>query len=80
VFSGGIGENSSVVRSRVCEGLNFLGVQFDEMRNAADEPVISADASRVEVRVIRTDEDIVIAKAVFKVLQSTEPLRNSAGL
>lgn len=68
VFAGGIGENSSVVRSRICEGLGFLGIQVDEIRNAAGEPLISADASHAKVRVIRTDEDIVIAKAVFRIL------------
>jgi len=68
VFSGGIGENSSVIRSRICEGLGFLGIQCDENRNAAGEPVISADAGRVKVRVIRTDEDVVIATAVFRIL------------
>ena len=68
VFSGGIGENSSVVRLRICEGLGFLGIQLDEIRNAASEPVISTDAGRVKVRVIHTDEDMVIARAVFRVL------------
>lgn len=78
MFAGGIGENSSVVRSRICEGLNFLGIQFDEMRNTAGEPVISADGSRVQVRVIRTDEDVVIVKAVFRILQETETSRHPA--
>ena len=74
VFAGGIGENSSAVRSRICEGLGFLGIHLDEIRNVADEPVISADSSRATVRVIRTDEDIVIAKAVFRILgESEEP-------
>ena len=76
VFTGGIGENSSVVRSRICEGLNFLGIAFDEMRNTAGEPVISADGSRVQVRVIRTDEDVVIVKAVFRILPETEISRH----
>ena len=67
VFTGGIGENSAEIRSRICEGLDFLGIQFDEMRNAAGEPVISADASRATVRVIPADEDVVIAKAVFAI-------------
>jgi acetate kinase len=63
VFAGGIGENSAVVRARICEGLGFLGVHLNEERNAKHEPVISTDASRVTVRVIRTDEAVVIAKA-----------------
>jgi len=68
VFAGGIGENSPVIRARICEGLGFLGIQFDELRNAAGEPVISADASRTQVRVIRSDEDVIIAQAVFRIL------------
>ncbi len=70
VFSGGIGENSSVVRSRICESLGFLGIQLDETRNAAGAPVISADASGAQVRVIRTDEEIIIAKTVCRILDS----------
>jgi acetate kinase len=77
VFAGGIGENSPVVRSRVCEGLGFLGIQLDEIRNAAGEPVVSADASRAQVRVIRTDEDMVIAKVVFRILDGTETMRHT---
>jgi acetate kinase len=68
VFAGGIGENAAVVRARICEGLGFLGVHLSEERNAKHEPVISTDASRVTVRVIRTDEAAVIAKAVAGVL------------
>jgi acetate kinase len=68
VFAGGIGENAPVIRARICEDLGFLGLQLDRTRNAAGEPVISADASRVQVRVIRTDEELMIAKAVQQVL------------
>ena len=68
VFAGGIGENSPAVRSRICEGLDFLGIQIDVARNAASAPVISADASAIEVRVIRTDEEIIIARSVYAVL------------
>lgn len=75
VFAGGIGEHASVVRARICEGLGFLGIQLDETRNAAGEPVISADASRAQVRVIRTDEDILIARAVFRILGETETMQ-----
>ncbi len=77
VFAGGIGENSPVVRSRICEGMGFLGLHLDEIRNAAGEQVVSADASRARVRVIRTDEDMVIAKAVFRILDRTETVRHT---
>jgi acetate kinase len=71
VFTGGIGENSAEIRSRICEGLGFLGIQFDEMLNMAGAAVISADVSRVAVRIIPTDEDVVIARAVFDILDAT---------
>jgi acetate kinase len=83
VFAGGIGENAPAIRARICEGLGFLGVQLDENRNAAGEPLISADQGHVQVRVIRTDEDVIIAKAVFRMLADTQtsparPLRGVA--
>ncbi len=68
VFSGGIGENAPEIRSRICDGLGFLGIVLEEKQNAANEGVISAKASRVAVRVIRTDEEQMIAKTVCSVL------------
>ncbi len=68
VFAGGIGENAAAVRARVCAGLEFLGVQFDETPNNVHGAVISAEASPVTVRVIRTNEEVMIAKAVCRVL------------
>jgi len=68
VFAGGIGENAPVVRTRICQGLEFLGLTLDASRNASGEEVISSDASRVAVRVIRTNEEMVIARSVCSVL------------
>ncbi len=68
VFAGGIGEHATVVRARICEGLGFLGIELDEQRNAVHEGVISTAGSRVVVRVIRTDEERMIAEAVCSVL------------
>ncbi len=68
VFSGGIGENAPVIRSRICMDLGFLGVQLDQSRNASSEPVISAATGRVTVRVIRTDEEVMIVQAVDRIL------------
>ncbi len=68
VFSGGIGENSPAVRARICRGLGFLGVALDARRNAANAPVISRPAARVAVRVIRTDEELMIARSVVRTL------------
>ena len=66
VFAGGIGENAGEVRARVCSGLQFLGIELDEARNDANAPVISTVSSRVTVRVIRTDEELMIARAVCR--------------
>jgi acetate kinase len=68
VFAGGIGENSAVIRSRICEGLGFLGIELDAAGNQAHAPVISPAGSRVTVRVIRTDEERQIATAVLQLL------------
>jgi acetate kinase len=68
VFAGGIGENAPTVRARICAGLEFLGIELEATRNAASGGVISTAASRVVVRVIRTDEEQMIAKTVCRVL------------
>lgn len=64
VFSGGIGENCPVVRTRICEGLEFLGVDIDAKANAGNSATISTVPSRVAVRVIATDEELMIARHV----------------
>lgn len=68
VFAGGIGENASLVRARICDGLGFFGIELNKVRNAGNAGVISTDAGRVMVRVIHTDEECMIAKIVCHVL------------
>ena len=68
VFSGGIGEHSAPIRARICEGLGVFGIQLDSARNTANAPVISADGSQVTVRVIATDEEVMIARSVCRML------------
>lgn len=68
VFSGGIGENAAEVRARVCDKLECLGIVFDESKNAINAAVISADQSPVTVRVMRTDEEMMIARSVSRLL------------
>jgi acetate kinase len=58
-----------VVRSRICNGLGFLGIKLNESLNAENAGLISTDASRVKVRVIRTDEEFMIAKSVCRILE-----------
>lgn len=66
VFSGGIGENAPRIRMRICEGLEFLGIELDQARNAEAAEVISTAAGRVTVRVIRTNEERMIARSVLR--------------
>ncbi|MEO6873861.1 MAG: acetate/propionate family kinase [Opitutaceae bacterium] len=66
VFAGGIGENSPAIRQRICDGLGFLGLKLDGKRNARNAPLISAAGGRVNVRVIPTDESLMIARSVLR--------------
>ena len=68
LFSGGIGEQAPVVRARMCEGLEFLGIRLDQAANRAGAAVISSPDSRVTVRVMRTDEELQIAQSVYRLL------------
>ena len=70
VFAGGIGENAPPVRARICAGLGFLGLDLDEARNAESAAVISTGASRATIRVIRTDEEMMIARSVWRTLNT----------
>lgn len=72
VFSGGIGENAPAIRERVCDGLAFLGISLDPYRNATNAPLISTGS--VEVRVIPTNEEAVIVRAVIDILKSEAPV------
>jgi len=69
VFAGGVGENAPRIRQRICGGLGFLGVELDRGRNARSAPLISPDRGRVRVRVIRTDEELMIARSVTRFLK-----------
>jgi acetate kinase len=73
VFSGGIGENSAVVRQRACDGLDFLGIRLAPERNRQHESIISADDSRVTVRVIRTNEELMVARATHRAVTAASP-------
>ena len=68
VFSGGIGEHSPEVRSGICDGLEFLGIELCEIKNMKNEAIISTEKSKVMVRVIRTNEEIMIARMVNDVM------------
>lgn len=69
VFTGGVGEHAAPVRERVCAGLEFLGVRLDPARNRAHAPIVSRDGGPVTVRVMRSDEDLVIARHAGRLLR-----------
>jgi acetate kinase len=75
VFAGGIGENAPLIRERICDGLGFLGIAIDPQRNAKNAILISPDVARVKVRIIRTDEELMIARSVARALNLGSPLR-----
>ena len=68
VFAGGIGENCPVIRSRICEGLEFLGIGLEEKQNRKNAPIISKEKESVAVHVIHTDEEWMIAKTISRIL------------
>ncbi|HEY9283213.1 MAG TPA: acetate kinase [Pyrinomonadaceae bacterium] len=72
IFTGGIGENSAEIRRRVCDGLQWIGVELDAARNdahtAGREGVISSDNSRAAVYVVPTDEELLIARDTVRVV------------
>ena len=68
VFSGGIGENSPEVRARICKKFEFLGIEIEEKRNITNKGIISTASSQVIVRVIDTDEELMIANIVYRIL------------
>ena len=61
-----------VIHARICEGLAFLDIEIDSASNERSEPVISTGTGRVDVRVIRTDEEVMITKAVARILDQEE--------
>jgi acetate kinase len=71
VFTGGIGEHAATVRWRICEGLEFLDLRLDGSRNAEHAPVISRNDGSVTVRVIPTDENLMIARHTRRLVRPT---------
>jgi acetate kinase len=75
VFAGGIGENSAEIRARICEGLDWLGIDIDAGRNVAlegGEGPVHRDGSRVELWVIPTDEELLIARDTWRVVTGAD--------
>jgi acetate kinase len=70
IFSGGIGEHQPEIRQQICEGLQFLGIEWDETRNLKHEAIISTPKSKVCVRVIETNEELMIARMVCQCMEN----------
>ncbi|HWF03966.1 MAG TPA: acetate/propionate family kinase [Candidatus Angelobacter sp.] len=62
VFAGGIGERAAPVRAEICDGLEYLGITLDGSANGRNAELISENASSCAVRVVKTDEDLMIAR------------------
>ncbi|HEY2153830.1 MAG TPA: hypothetical protein VGH34_23695, partial [Vicinamibacterales bacterium] len=73
VFAGGIGEHAAPIRSRICDGLQFLGIDLDAAANSADASVISRPGTPLAVRVIPTDEELMIARAAYTLHGAGDP-------
>jgi len=71
VFTGGIGENSRLIRARMCERLDWMGIEIDHARNVANASVISSDLARTTVMVLPTDEELVIARGARAAISGT---------
>jgi acetate kinase len=76
IFTGGIGENSSEVRSRVCAGLQWMGLEIEPQRNSdhgrSTNGLISNDSSRLAAYVIPTDEELLIARDTVRCVAGVE--------
>ncbi len=69
VFAGGIGENAAAIRQSICRDLGFLGIEINSAANARNAPLISMPGAAVTVRVIHTDEELMIARSVAGLLK-----------
>jgi acetate kinase len=75
IFTGGIGENAPSIRWQICENMKFLGIHLDSVRNDANEAIISHGRSPTTVRVMKTNEELMIARHTYKLLKrrSSDP-------
>jgi acetate kinase len=69
VFTAGIGENSPAIRQRICQNLAFLGIHVDPQRNSANATIISPEKNTVSVRVMKTDEDLMVARHTNRLIK-----------
>lgn len=79
VFTGGIGERAASIREEICRGLGHLGIDLDPARNARSEPIITSDMSRIVVRVIPTNEELMVAQHTARLIFATHEERTTDG-
>jgi acetate kinase len=68
VFAGGLGEHAPEVRSQICDSLGFLGIELDEIKNMNNDRIVSIATSPVTVRIIKSNEELMIARLVYNML------------
>jgi acetate kinase len=81
IFTGGVGENSEIVRAGVCLGLEFLGVDFDKEKSdklRGVDAVISKDLSKVTVMMITTNEELVIAQDTLRIVKEEKIINDKS--
>jgi acetate kinase len=72
VFTGGIGEEAPIIRAAICENLDYLGIELDKNNNQVNLALISTKTSKVDLRVMHTDEANMIAKNVYKLIKQKQ--------
>ncbi|HQU82340.1 MAG TPA: acetate kinase, partial [Pyrinomonadaceae bacterium] len=75
IFTGGIGENSPQIRQKICENLSWMGIRLDNQRNETSkgEAFISEDSSPVQIWVIPTNEELLIARDTVRLIHTGDP-------
>ena len=72
IFTGGIGENAPAVRERICGNMEYLGIRIDGERNRKNGALISADNAPVPVRVMKTNEELMIARHTYCLIRNSQ--------
>jgi acetate kinase len=76
IFTGGIGENSSFIRKKVCHGLKFLAMDIEDEKNESGKAIISSEKSSIIVRIVKTNEELMIARHAYNLLGEYNGKRN----
>ncbi|GAB4049774.1 acetate/propionate family kinase [Spirosoma litoris] len=80
IFTGGIGENAPAIRARICDHLDFLGIKINPERNRSNAAIISPEGHTPVVRVIPTNEEVIIARYTWQLFSFTNPTSLNSSL